>query len=143
MKREIVVEIICALFITLFMYAAVTKLFDYHKFVVQIAQSPLLTAFASWIAWVIPAVEILISVGLIIPRFRIIALYGGFTLMIMFTLYIIAILNFSMYIPCSCGGILEKLGWKEHLAFNIGFVLLAILGIALYHKKEDRKESIA
>jgi hypothetical protein len=35
-----------------------------------------------------------------------------------FTTYIILILNFSSFIPCSCGGILEKLGWTEHLIFN-------------------------
>jgi hypothetical protein len=51
--------------------------------------------------------------------------------MTMFSGYIIAILNFSDYVPCSCGGILEKLGWTEHLAFNIAFMVLAVVGIFL------------
>ena len=54
MKKTMVIEIICALFIILFMYAALTKLLDYEKFRVQIGQSPLLTAFAGWIAWMVP-----------------------------------------------------------------------------------------
>jgi len=45
--------------------------------------------------------------------------------MLMFTSYIIVILNYSSFVPCSCGGILEKIGWKEHLIFNIVFTILA------------------
>jgi len=109
---------------------------DYDKFRVQIGQSQMPTPFAQWIAWTMPGVEILISLMLAIPRFRLIALYASFTLMVMFTAYIIAILNFSSYVPCSCGGILEKLGWTEHLVFNVGFILLAAIGIILHIKKE-------
>jgi uncharacterized membrane protein YphA (DoxX/SURF4 family) len=137
MKKKLFLEIICALFILLMMYAAVTKFIDFEKFTVQIGQSPLLTAFSGWIAWIIPSLEILIAVLIAIPRFRLLGLYAAFSLMVMFTAYIVAILNFSDHIPCSCGGILEKLGWREHLFFNIGFVLLGIAGIVLHSKIES------
>jgi uncharacterized membrane protein YphA (DoxX/SURF4 family) len=139
MRKTIILEIISFLFILLFMYAAVTKLLDYEKFTVQIGQSPVLTAFSGWVAWMIPSVEILVSLALAIPCFRLIGLYAAFSLMVMFTAYIISILNFSDYIPCSCGGILEKLGWKEHLVFNVGFVLLGIVGIILHSKIDHNK----
>lgn len=45
----------------------------------------------------------------------------------MFTAYIIVILNYSSFVPCSCGGILEEMGWKEHLIFNIAFTILAAI----------------
>ncbi len=48
--------------------------------------------------------------------------------MVMFCAYIYIILNYSASVPCSCGGIIEKLGWKEHLVFNLFFVLLAVAG---------------
>jgi uncharacterized membrane protein YphA (DoxX/SURF4 family) len=137
MKKKLFLEIICALFILLMMYAAVTKFIDFEKFTVQIGQSPLLTAFSGWIAWIIPSLEILIAVLIAIPRFRLLGLYAAFSLMVMFTAYIITILNFSDHIPCSCGGILERLGWMEHLFFNIGFVLLGIAGIVLHSKIEN------
>jgi uncharacterized membrane protein YphA (DoxX/SURF4 family) len=137
MKKKLFLEIICALFILLMMYAAVTKFIDFEKFTVQIGQSPLLTAFSGWIAWIIPSLEILIAVLIAIPRFRLLGLYAAFSLMVMFTAYIITILNFSDHIPCSCGGILERLGWLEHLFFNIGFVLLGVAGIVLYSKIEN------
>jgi uncharacterized membrane protein YphA (DoxX/SURF4 family) len=136
-RNEIVLTI-ATCFILLLVYAALTKLLDYQKFVVQIGQSPLLTNYASFIAWSIPAVEILIAVLLAWPRFRLVGLYSAFILMVMFTAYIAAILSFSEDIPCSCGGVLEKLGWKEHLVFNVVFILLALAGIVLASQSDKQ-----
>ncbi|WP_417237366.1 MauE/DoxX family redox-associated membrane protein [Bizionia paragorgiae] len=117
------------LFVLLFLYAAVSKLLDFETFTVQLAQSPLLSAYAGFIAWAVPGLEILIAVLLTLQKYRIPALYAAFTLMVMFTAYIYIILNFSDFIPCSCGGVLEKLSWTQHLIFNIVFIILA--GVAV------------
>ncbi len=118
------------LFVLLFLYAATSKLLDFETFTVQLAQSPLLSAYAGVIAWMVPGIEIFIAVLLVFPRFRILALYACFTLMVMFTAYIYIILNFSDFIPCSCGGVLEKLSWTQHLIFNVVFIILA--GVAVF-----------
>jgi hypothetical protein len=62
----------------------------------------------------------------------------------MFTAYIITILNFSEYIPCSCGGILQNMTWKTHLVFNIGLVLLSIAGILIetYSKNAEEERNL-
>lgn len=133
--RNVIVEIICYLFILLFVYAAVTKLADYDKFRIQVGQSPILTSIGDWVAWSVPTLELVIASLLVIPRFRKIALYASFCLMTMFTAYIFIILTYSPFVPCSCGGILEKMGWGEHLVFNIIFVLLAFIGILLLSGK--------
>ncbi len=78
---------------------------------------------------------------LIIPRLRLLALYASFSLMVMFTVYIFIVLNYSPFVPCSCGGILEKMGWTEHLFFNIGFVFLAMIGILLLEKSTNHGTS--
>ena len=135
MKRKIAIEIISFLFVLLFLYAALNKLLDYQKFTIQIGQSPLLTGFGGSIPWMVITVELLIAVLLVIPRFRLFAFFGAFSLMVMFTAYIVAILNFSSYIPCSCGGVLAMLGWTEHLYFNSVFVLLGLGGIVLESKE--------
>lgn len=137
MKKAVIIEIIAFVFIVLFVYAAGNKLVDIQKFRVQIGQSPLLTEIAPFISWFIPGAEILIAIMLAVVRFRLMGLYASFTLMVIFTAYIIIILNFSKHIPCSCGGVLEKLGWAEHLIFNIAFVILGLAGIIL-----ESKESI-
>lgn len=127
--KNIFVYIICLLYILLFVYAAVSKLIDFEHFKNQIGQSPLLTAYASTIAWIVPICEILVSILLVFKGARLWALFCCYILMVMFSTYILIILTISSFIPCSCGGILEKLGWNEHLIFNIVFVLLAIIAI--------------
>jgi hypothetical protein len=132
MKRKIAVEVICFLFVVLFVYAAASKLIDLQKFRIQIGQSPLLTSLGPLLSWLIPTIEIIVAVLVSSERLRLFGLYASFGLMVMFTTYITAILFFSVYVPCSCGGILEELGWKEHLIFNSVFVLLAAFGVLLH-----------
>lgn len=127
--KTIITEVICLLYILLFVYAAISKLLDFENFQAQLAQSPLLSAYADIVSWAVPIVELGIALMLTIPKFRKIGLFAAFTLMVMFTAYIFIILNFSDFVPCSCGGVLEKLGWTEHLAFNIAFILLAALAL--------------
>uniref|UniRef100_UPI004048BF54 MauE/DoxX family redox-associated membrane protein n=1 Tax=Mariniflexile sp. TaxID=1979402 RepID=UPI004048BF54 len=131
------IEIICFLFIFLFSYAAISKLLDFNTFKIQLGQSPLLTAFAGWVAWVVPIIELITALLLAIPKYRLVALYGALGLMSLFTLYIIAILKFSDYVPCSCGGILENMGWQEHLIFNVIFLGLAMIGILITPSKTN------
>ncbi len=135
MTRKIIIEIICVLFILLFFYAAVSKLVSYEKFIGQIGKSSLLTGYAEWIAVALPLIEILICIALVFPQWRITGMYYAFGLMVLFSLYIIAILNSGEAIPCSCGGVLNSLGWKSHLVFNLVFVGLGLWGILLLYKE--------
>jgi uncharacterized membrane protein YphA (DoxX/SURF4 family) len=129
--QNLFLDTICLLYVLLFVYAAVSKLLDFENFQVQLGQSPLLSAFAGWISWLVPTIELIIAFLLLFPKWRVIALFTAFSLMMMFTAYIFIILNYSSFVPCSCGGILEKMGWTEHLIFNIFFVVLAVLGLVL------------
>lgn len=131
MKRRISVEVICFFLIMLFVYTAINKVIDFERFRAQIGQSPMLTAFAKPLAVLVASIELIISILLTLPKFRLIALYGALSLMTMFTAYIIIILNFSPFVPCSCGGVLEVLSWNQHLVFNMAFLLMALLGIVI------------
>lgn len=136
MNRTTIVELITVLFIILFLYSGISKLMDYTVFKEQIAASTLLKPFAGWIAWWLPVVEFLVVLLLSIPRWRLKGLNASLTLMILFTGYIIAILTFNKHIPCSCGGVLEQLSWKEHIAFNSVFIALAVAGVLLERKSK-------
>jgi uncharacterized membrane protein YphA (DoxX/SURF4 family) len=138
MKKVNVLDVIVFLFVVLFVYAAASKLLEFDQFEAQIGKSPLITNYANWIAWLVPLIEIAISFALLIPRLQLVGLYASFCLMFMFTGYIFFILNFSPYVPCSCGGILSSMGWAEHLIFNIGFTLLSIAGI-VFHNKQNKQ----
>lgn len=130
--KDIFVQLVVLLHILLFTYAAVSKFLDFENFRIQLGQSPLLTEFASYVAFGVPIIEITIVIMLTWPQWRLTGLFYSFVLMVMFTAYIFTILNFSDRVPCSCGGILEKLGWQEHLVFNLIFVMLELLAITFY-----------
>ncbi|WGF92179.1 MauE/DoxX family redox-associated membrane protein [Aequorivita marisscotiae] len=136
---RIMVRLVSYLFILLFVYAAISKLLDFETFTVQLAQSPLLSAYAGFIAWLVPGIEMAIALLLMVPKFRTIALYAAFTLMAMFTAYIFIILNYSDFIPCSCGGVLEKMSWTQHFIFNLVFIILA--GVVVFFTTEKNNKA--
>lgn len=123
----------------LFLYAAITKLMDLEKFQVQISKSPILTDMAGFIAWFIPLVEIGVSCLLGISRFRLLGMSLSLGLMTAFTGYVFIIMNFSEEIPCSCGGILQSMGWRDHLIFNSMCVVIAAIGVLLLRQPSARK----
>jgi uncharacterized membrane protein YphA (DoxX/SURF4 family) len=139
LRKNRLVTIISYLFILLFVYAAVSKILEFRNFQAQLGQSPLLSALTGFISYAVLIVEMLIAIALSIPKCRLIGLYAAFLIMVMFTAYIVVILNYSSFIPCSCGGILEKMEWKGHLIFNIAFCLLAVLGIITGSRRLSRK----
>lgn len=129
-------------FILLFIYAASSKIRDFENFQVQLAQSPLLSTYAGVISYGVIALEIGITVLLFMPKRRSIGLYVTFGLMVAFTVYIYLILNHGDFVPCSCGGILEKMGWEEHLIFNIGCAVLALTaGYISDEKRSDKGQA--
>jgi len=141
-KRSAIVEVISILFMILFLYTGVNKLINYTVFKEQIATSPLLAPIAPYIAGGLPWVEFLLVIILFVPSWRLKGLYASLGIMVLFTGYIVAILMFNEHIPCSCGGILEELSWKQHIVFNSTFIALALTGIAMLSrlKKEKRME---
>lgn len=129
--KKTIIEVISLLLVILWVYAGLSKLLDYETSRFQLGRSPFLEHFAGIVAWAIPVSEILVAIGLLIPRTRLASLYASFALMLMFTGYIYLILNHSYYIPCSCGGVLSGMDWYTHLWFNIGFTTLALTAIIL------------
>ncbi|SHH16799.1 Uncharacterized membrane protein YphA, DoxX/SURF4 family [Flavobacterium frigidimaris] len=129
--KSVFTEVVCLLYILLFVYASISKLLDFENFQVQLGQSPLLSAFASWISWLVPLTELMIVILLIIHKLRKIGLFACICIMTMFTAYIFIVLHFSSFVPCSCGGILEDMSWNVHLVFNIVFVLLGVSALLL------------
>lgn len=129
--RKNIVDVISVLLIILFCYAAVSKILDFEDFKIQLSKSPLLTSYAPVISWIVPVSELFIALLLVFKSTRLAGLYLSLAMMVMFTAYIIIILNFSYYIPCSCGGVLQGMSWKAHLVFNLFFVVIATVGIAI------------
>lgn len=140
MKRTTIIETIVFLYAILFIYTGISKLLDYSVFKESIADSPILGPIAKPIAWGLPRVEFVITLLLIIPRWRLKGLYSSLLLMISFTIYVVGILLFNKKLPCSCGGILQQLTWPQHVVFNVAFTLLAIWAIVLLRREKKARQ---
>src|ERR1700677_3794251 len=135
-KKQVLIECACALLIGLFLYASISKFLDFKTFIDQMNNQPLRNSWTPFLVWAIPLLEIAISISLIFEYTRLIGFYASLILMFVFTLYTgIVLLHFFPYIPCSCGGVIRKLTWPQHLILNSCFVFLSILGITLQRRK--------
>jgi putative oxidoreductase len=140
MKRNILLEFATCMNIFLFAYASLSKFFDFQKFVLDINKQPLPKTWTPVLAKGIPAAEIALVILLTIPRTKKWGFILSFVFMLIFTVYTTVILlhGFS-YVPCSCGGVIEKLSWPQHLVLNITFLFLSLAGARYSQKKNGPK----
>jgi len=135
-KQRVALEAIAALLILLFLYASVSKMLDFDRFIGEMNNQPFPNSWTPFLVWTVPSLEIAIALALMFERARMAALIASLVLMTLFTLYTGSVLlHFFSYIPCSCGGVIRKLSWPQHLVFNLFFVALSIIGIILQRKK--------
>ncbi len=135
-KKQVMIECVAALLIVLFLYASLSKFLDFETFIGEMNNQPMPNSWTPFLVWIIPCSEVAIAFALLFEYTRLLGLYASLVLMTLFTLYtLIILLHFFSYIPCSCGGIIKKLTWKQHLVFNLFFVALSGFGIILQRSK--------
>jgi len=122
------------LFIALFIYTAINKIITQESFETTTSKIPLIGMFSHTISWMIPAIEIIIAVTLILPVTKKAGLCASLLLMSIFTIFLVYMVLSGNELPCSCGGIISRLTWNQHILFNIGFIILAITGLKLYKR---------
>jgi putative oxidoreductase len=136
MKRKIVIEVLSSLLILLFVYASISKWLDFKTFIGQMNNQPFPNWMTPALVWTIPVLEIIISVLLMFDKTQLIGFWTSLVLMLLFTIYAVLILaKVFGRVPCSCGGVIDKLTWEQHLLFNLFFVGVALTGIILKRKK--------
>jgi hypothetical protein len=132
-KTNYVLQLICSLFIFLFVYTALSKFYAFDRFVNFLGKSPLIGSSKYVAAWSIPSAELTVSLLLLLPSTRRIGVYCAFVLMSLFTAYVGYMILFVPHLPCSCGGIIQKLTWQQHLVLNL--VLTGIAATAVFQHK--------
>ncbi len=135
---HVIFRAITFLLIFLWVYAAVSKLADHERSQGQMLNQVFTKSIALLLVWAIPAVELLVVSFLMFSRTMLAGLYASALLLGSFTVYIGLIMNNIFgYIPCSCGGIFERMSWGQHLVFNLFFLLLNLSAILIsVHLKE-------
>lgn len=129
---------VCAfLLILLWVYSSLSKVFRFEVFRQQMAVQALPDILKAPLTYIVPTIE-LFAAGLLIfdpsknAGFRLSAL-----LMTVFTVYVgYVVMGLSDHHPCSCGGILGRMGWTAHFLFNVSFLLLTFVAIYLTKRTE-------
>jgi putative oxidoreductase len=140
--KSFLVEVMSLLLIMLFFYVSASKYFDFLVFKHDMSIQPFPAWLVKTLVYGLPPLEIIIALLLIFDKTRILGLYSSLILMSLFAIYA-ALIIFNSFdkIPCSCGGVIRKLTWSQHLFFNLFFVLVSLSAIILT-KKEDRKITV-
>lgn len=132
--RAFIFDCISFAFVLLFMYTASSKILTFSVFTETLAKLPLIGGCAGFLAYAIPGVEILISLLLIIPLTKRLGMIAALLLMSLFTLFLVYMVATVTYLPCSCGGVIARLSWEQHILFNTAFVIAAIVGLSIYRR---------
>lgn len=133
--KKIVGDVVVYIFIILFVYTATGKIQSYHSFNLVLSKSVLIGEYHTIVAWGVPAIEIIISILLVFPLSRKAGLICSLAIMLVFTVYLIYMVNSGTQLICTCGGVLSTLTWKQHIWFNVIFILIAATGLK-YYKSE-------
>ncbi|GAB3832852.1 hypothetical protein GCM10028895_51130 [Pontibacter rugosus] len=138
-KVEIGTQLISLVLVVLWVYAAVSKLQEFEAFAVQLLRQPFPDGWAAVLVWALPGVELGAAALLVFRRTRGEGLLVSLGLLLLFTGYVgLAVAGVWEDLPCACGGILNSLGWGEHLVFNLIFTVLAGAGLYMWKKKKQR-----
>ena len=138
LSRNQITEIISALLILLFLYTSVSKFFDLRGFIHDMNAQPFPNWMTPFMIWAVPITEILIAFSLLFEKTKRLGLISSLILMTLFTIYTgLVLLNVFNSVPCSCGGVIKKLTWTQHLFFNLLFVGLSLTGILLSKEKRN------
>lgn len=132
MKRAIALDFICYAIVMLLVYAALSKLFLFDIYIYDLKRSPFIGDYASYLSLTLPTIELAVAIMLLFLRTRYWALWGALVLMIAFTIYVALIIGLVDSRPCTCGGLIRQLTWKQHLVFNIFYTGLVAVGIWLH-----------
>jgi hypothetical protein len=129
MKPSLYSSVTSATLTGFFGYTAASKLLDFTRFRAVLSASPLIAKGAGTLAGLLVAAELTVVLLLIFPRTRLWGLYASFVLLILFTSYLGYMVLYTPHLPCSCGGVLEALSWKEHILLNLVLLILTLAAL--------------
>ena len=136
MKRSTVINIISGLLSFLFIYTGTSKLLEHSSFLAQLQAFPLLHYYPLLFSFLVPFTELVIAFGLIFNQTTLPALRASLVLLIVFTAYLVLMIFTNKDLPCSCGGIISTMSWKQHILFNL--FLLFLTAFAINRIKKER-----
>lgn len=107
-----------------YLYAGASKLANVPLFTGQLDESPLIPeVLLRTIAIGLPVLMLGLGAGILFTA-KSLYLWGAFSLLIFFTMYLMLLYMLYTPPPCSCAGILGETGYTGHIIFNL--ILLSV-----------------
>lgn len=145
--RKVFIQITVLVFVALWAYTALNKLFSFELFQTQLGQSPLLKSGHKVISLLVPITEMALVALLLFEKTRQAGLWLSAALLLIFTVYLTIIVSSydASELPCTCGGFISSMSWTQHIIFNSGLMLLAVLGAMAGNKalQENRHHTVS
>lgn len=135
-NSDTVIFVIAVLILAMFLYTGFDKIRHMAAFKAELYASPLdlIAQNSKLIAYVIPWMEIVACLLLLFPKTQYLGFMVSLMLFLSFTIYIAALFNIDKKMPCSCGGIISYLSWKQHLVVNIIYVFVTAVATVMTYR---------
>lgn len=119
--------------IVVFIYSLIYKQVFHEEFIDTLNKSTLIKEKQiSLLKYLLPILDVL-AIYLLITKIYI-GMYLSAIIMVIYTVYLIVLNNYSFYDGCSCGGIFTSLSYTKHLIVNITIIIVTIFGILTSEK---------
>lgn len=128
------------------LYVALDKVWELADFHYALVRQPFPDHWADTLFWLLPLLEMGISLLFLFFRTTRHLVYNPFllsaVLLLVFSSYIsLDLLGYYAEIPCGCASILSSLSWGWHLVVNIGLLALSLTGWVLNKSKPNIAKS--
>nr|WP_157885969.1 MauE/DoxX family redox-associated membrane protein [Chryseobacterium glaciei] len=111
---------------------------NHQAFYRQLSWNPTTVGYQDILYYFLPGSELLAALLLLLKPVRTYGLWLSAGLMLVFTVYVFYVIFIDpTKATCTCGGVLSAMTWKQHLVFNISYLLTSCAGI--YLNKKDPK----
>jgi uncharacterized membrane protein YphA (DoxX/SURF4 family) len=129
LPSELIIEFCALILALLFAYTGIVKFYDWQASKLAMYNQVIPDWSKDLLLYGIPAIELVLSGLLLVPKFRRIGFIASTLLMGIFTAYVAWVwFGLAGRVPCSCGGIISSLSWGQHLILNLVFLGIAAVG---------------
>lgn len=131
-NRMIIYYLILIALLALWIPVSIDKIMDFAVFKASMLRQPFADSLGNFVAFALPPLEAATVLMLLFERSRKYGFLLSSGLLLVFSGYIsVALMGAWEKLPCGCGSVISGLGWGEHLAFNVFFLAVSVIGYYL------------
>lgn len=140
--KKTISEIIIFVLLVMWVYTFFSKIFDFDTFRRQINGAYILSAGTPILPYILQFLHLALIVMLLAKGWTKIGLMTSFSVLLLYTAYLVYILKFAPSIPCSCIAVFKGMIWQDQLYFNFIALAINIIGLITFFSLKRASHSI-